>query len=49
MSLHIRYILGVTNDIQQIVITDEIESGKLLSLCFQVVSECFLDFLEQVT
>lgn len=47
MSLHILDLLGVTNDLKQVLVTDEVESRKVRPLLLQVLTESFLDVLQR--
>ena len=39
-------ILSLTQDFEQIIVSDEVEAGELLSLLFKVVVKSFLAHLE---
>lgn len=48
MALHIRNVLGITNDVKQIIITDEVETSEGLTLCLEVITESLLDLLKEI-
>lgn len=46
--MHLSYIFGVTDDFQEVLVTDEVESSKALALLLQVVTESFLNLAEHI-
>lgn len=46
MWLHCSRFLGLRQDLQKIIIAEEVESSKLLSLLFEVVVQLLLDDFE---
>ena len=46
MSLDHHWILGLTKDFQEVIITDEVESGELGSLLLKITVQCFLAHIQ---
>ena len=47
MTHHVLDFLRVADDLEQVLITDEIETCKILSLLLQVLTESLLDELQR--
>ena len=45
MPLDLLDILGVTDNLKQVLVTHEVEAGEVLSLLLEVLTESFLDHL----
>ena len=48
MFLHNAYVLAVTNDLEEVLVANEVKSGKGSPLCLKIVTESFLDIGEHI-
>lgn len=48
MALDVSDVLGITNNFQKVLISDEVETSIGRTLCFQIVTKSFLNFSEQI-
>lgn len=48
VALHHLDLLGVTNDLEQILISHEVEPSKVLALGLQVVNQSLLNLVQHV-
>ena len=48
MALYVLDFLGVTDNFEQVLITNEVESSEVLPLLFKVLTESLLDVLERI-
>ena len=46
VRLNVGRVLGLAQDLQQVVAGDEVEAGELLALLFQIVLQTLLDLLQ---
>lgn len=48
VPLHLSDILGVSNNLEQVLVSDKVETGETLPLLFQIVTEGFLNLAEHI-